>query len=181
MAVFFFIPLSEPDKILVYDMKRFDFKIVSVGDRGIKYNAICIRGNSIWLSGNQQVLVRWDILSNEVTYIENFPDGFACREVGWSEVFSQCIVWNDQIYFFPLSGNRIIRINKMDEAETVLTMEENQFIVDALILSKEELYFHIESTDPAEYGQSIILTGDRMTPDAYVENEEMGKVLDQRR
>lgn len=174
----FYITLSAPNKILLYDMEQYSYRIADIGNRGIVYNTICIFGDDIWLGGNRQTLVRWNIVSNEVDYMDDFPLGFECKENGWNEVFSQGIVWNGWIYFFPLSGNQVIKVNDKYEAETVFLIRDDQFIMDAVTMSDSELYFHVESTDQMGYGESFILTKNGICKDTYIDNEETVKIFD---
>lgn len=109
----FWISLQKANFIMEYDMEKNVSSFYRIGDRKIHYNTICFDGKEFWLSGDKQFLCKWNKKENVIEFFEKFPDDFEINlENGArTELFSCSILWNQSIYYAPLSANMYIRVD----------------------------------------------------------------------
>lgn len=136
--------LNCSDTVLQYSMENDFYKIWKVGNLDIQYTTINYDGKFFWLTGDRQVIVRWDNFSNEIIEFSEFPEGFKYKiksSIDWTGMFYDGKIIQDKIYYAPLNSNMFIVLDtKLGNIEKVMEISSDLFCFHFSFLPSNKIY-----------------------------------------
>ena len=119
-----YISCSIRNIIFVFDLQNelFQYEHLDYTINGI--NTIAIDGNNLWMTGKKKEVLMWNTQNNIINCFKEFPQRF-CKICDIDEgLFSDCILFENQLFLIPSYANMIV---KFDIDKTVM---EEIFIPD---------------------------------------------------
>ena len=139
------VPVNYNNYILEINMRTQEEILHKINIQEMIFSTICFDGLCFWLTGYENVIVKWNRLNNYTEIFDVFPEGFCkfYKEGYWEELFTRSFYENGYVYLFPMTVNMALKveintgqIQKMyqwDELESCYTVEkweENIFYIE---------------------------------------------------
>lgn len=110
----FYAALTTSNMVMEFDMENEKAIFHKIGQTSMKYATICFDGKNFWLSGAERVLVCWNKETGQTKEYDKFPELFALSSTDkFKDFFCASLPVGKFVYFAPLKGNMIIRINTL--------------------------------------------------------------------
>lgn len=153
------MPLNEPDLILEYSLIDGEYQIHDLHKYGIRYRTINYSQGQFWLTGDRKAIVKWNNKNGHMSIFEDFPDEFEYvkNSSGWDGLFYNAIESGDEMCFFPLDGNGIIKLNCLNEKIELLdTVFEGLYCLHCFRVDNDQIYFEMDANGCLERKKSYL-------------------------
>ncbi len=106
------LPLSLAGTLLRYDLNDGTYNILEAPDNRF-YTTVSYYKNNLWLTGEFEGIVKWDLKSKKTEIIRSFPPGFAYQSERslWKGLFLGGIVVGERIIYAPLHSNMYVAVD----------------------------------------------------------------------
>lgn len=135
-----YISCSVRNIIFIFDLQNESFRYEYLANTINGINTIAIDGNNLWMTGKKKEVLMWNTENNTINCFREFPQRF-CKIYDIDEgLFSDSILFENQLFLIPLYANMIVKfdIDKTAMEEIFIPDEEE----DENSLRKKGRFFY---------------------------------------
>ena len=148
LSQFVWVTLREKNMVMRYDMETNESRFYKIQSSPNSFVTICYDGESFWLTGDAEEIVRWDPVSGKADSFADFPKGFEKRVFrygawnGWKYLFNKSLKRGNYIYFSPQRASMMIAINtKTGDIVPIKDVSEETWCFPMVKLSNGNIFF----------------------------------------
>ncbi len=161
------LPLSLEGMLLRYDLNDDTYKIIVVPDTNLFYTTVTYCENALWLTGEFEGIVKWDLKSNKTKIIRSFPSGFAYQKGKslWKGLFLGGIVVGKRIIYAPLNSNMYIAVDAETRViESIMEISDCSYSFMFELTENGKIYTEINEPLTHRNTNSFMIQDDGTSP-----------------
>lgn len=104
-------PIDAKNRILELNLQTKEATVHKVEAADMKFSTICFDGSDFWLTGDKQIIVKWNRDTKKAEVIDRFPEGFVKSSKLEADFFCRSYYEAGYLYLFPLYANMALKVN----------------------------------------------------------------------
>ena len=150
-----FVPGGEKGTVVEYNMNTNSIIKHQLRTK-TRYATIAFDGGFFWLTGDDSFITRWDG-NEEESYIKFEQLNYKKGKGNFLEYFSHSVILKNNIYFFPINGNMILRYN-LNSQEVSKFMDVNIECICwcAKKIAETKLYIEVDNNNFVSCKKEIV-------------------------
>lgn len=141
------ISANEKGTLIQYKTISREFIVHRVNGCNDIIHTVNFDGKYFWLTGEMDLIVRWDYKTNEVTEFNDWPEGFM-RTGGkspWKGMFYGGFCHDNKIFYAPLEANQFLELDcSIGKMVSILTIENSEYCYGCNVLHNNSYFVEIK-------------------------------------